>query len=266
MTKPLSPSISKNSIDVETYEKNPPIYVVEADGHRLALVTTTRNAEWRAQHFFDAEPATNRWLAQMTQDDVFFDVGANLGVYALWAAKTTGASVYAFEPESQNYGVLNANIRQNRLSDRIKAYCLAIGNGLQVDLLHLSQFSAGAALHGVTVPRNTQDVYAEGFTEFKPAHSQGTILVSIDLLITWGLPRPTFMKVDIDGLEHHVVQGARELLESGTLRSLLVETNRNLAEHRDMIEHIIGFGYALDENDGENLLFLHSGPDTATAS
>jgi FkbM family methyltransferase len=47
-------------------------------------------------------------------------VGANVGMYTIWAAATRNARVYAFEPEAQNYATLNRNIALNNLI-RIRA-------------------------------------------------------------------------------------------------------------------------------------------------
>lgn len=55
---------------------------------------------------------------QITKDDVVIDIGANQGIFSLYAANH-GAIVYAIEPQKNNYDLLCANIKMNNLTDRI---------------------------------------------------------------------------------------------------------------------------------------------------
>ncbi len=73
------------------------------------------------------------WIAGFEAGEVLVDIGANVGMYTIWAAKTRGVTVYAFEPESQNYALLNKNIFYNQLGDRVHAYGVALSdhNGLR---------------------------------------------------------------------------------------------------------------------------------------
>ena len=51
------------------------------------------------------------------------DIGANVGMYSIWAAVTRDISVISIEPESQNYAVLNKTILLNNLKDKVTALC-----------------------------------------------------------------------------------------------------------------------------------------------
>lgn len=77
------------------------------------FVTPNEHCEFRVRSFFDKEPDTIEWLAEINPGEVYIDVGANVGMYAIWAAKTTGARVVAFEPESQNFALLNLGSRSS---------------------------------------------------------------------------------------------------------------------------------------------------------
>ena len=89
-----------------------------------------RNYElWRADGYATKEPDTLAWIdGFLKPGDVFYDVGANIGQYALYAAKRLGGQcrVLAFEPEALNYAKLNTNIVLNGQSETITAYCLAV--------------------------------------------------------------------------------------------------------------------------------------------
>jgi FkbM family methyltransferase len=201
---------------------------------------------WRVDHFFDAEPETLEWLTRLTRGDVFYDVGANVGMYSIVAAKVHGARVYSFEPEGQNFATLNKNIVSNRCGDAITAYCIAIMDKLQVDSLNLSQFTIGSSLHAFGEPlRDAQDKESDQskLERFEPYHRQGSIAFAIDDLIARGLPPPTFLKIDVDGFEDRVIAGSSNLLAKAERMNVLVEANANLLSHRKMLEYLESLGY-----------------------
>lgn len=183
----------------------------------FTMRTGTPLERWRADTLLDKEPETIAWLERTIDDaSVFFDVGANVGIYTLFACHLGPGRVRAvcFEPEALNFARLNQNIHDNGLSDRVLALPVALGAGDRVQELGVSRFEAGAALHGEwSVARAA------------PAHRQGIIVTSLDLLTsrTSGLPRPTHLKIDVDGPELDILAGAREVLADPGLRHLMIE-------------------------------------------
>jgi hypothetical protein len=73
---------------------------------------------FRADTYSTKEPETLDWLdRELTEEDIFFDVGANIGLYSLYAAKSKpGCTIFSFEPESQNYARLCKNIALNAVA------------------------------------------------------------------------------------------------------------------------------------------------------
>src|SRR5690349_18823938 len=111
-------------LTLEEYEKLNPRCEIAHEGVKVLYATPTVFTKWRVDSLFEKEPVTIEWIAGFAPDDVFVDVGANVGMYSIWAAKTRKTRVFAFEPEAQNYSLLNRNIVLNDLSDRVRAYCL----------------------------------------------------------------------------------------------------------------------------------------------
>ena len=102
----------------------------------------------RGKTLYSKEPDTINWINDyIRQDDVFYDIGANIGIYSLYAAKFNKAKVYSFEPESSNYYFLNKNIYHNNLFSRIKAYNIALNDTVLLSELNLSDFRASASNH-----------------------------------------------------------------------------------------------------------------------
>ena len=206
----------------------------------LKFYSPNKITDWRIDTFHSKEPETVDWLAKLSSDDVLFDVGANVGMYSIFAAINAKCKVFAFEPESQNYSLLCKNIYVNHLSELISPLCVAITDTYQISTLNLSRFDwdGGGSCHSFG-----QDV---GF-DLSPRESpfkQSVVGLSLDELITrHNLPSPTHLKIDVDGFEHNVINGADKLLRSLRLKSICIELNTNLTEHNSVISFLVSRGF-----------------------
>lgn len=190
----------------------------------------------RCQTLFTKEPVTIDWIDSMRPGEVLYDVGANVGMYSVWAGKR-GVKCYAFEPESENYALLCKNLALNKITN--PAYCLAIGSRMNVDRLYLSTQEVGRSCHtfGDPVGPNLQP---------REGPSQGSVCMSIDELVKAGLPVPNYIKIDVDGLEHKVITGAQKTLSRPELKSVLVELNPAMPQHQTVIKFFEKLGWYLD--------------------
>ena len=144
----------ENPVDLEEYEKIQPAMVIPVGNVKVVYATPNAMTGWRVKTFFTKEPETIAWMGEFGSGDVLVDVGANVGMYSIWAAKTRGCQVYAFEPESQNYALLNRNIIYNHLSSNVIAFCIALSNDTGFDILHLADFNYGRSCHSFGEPLN----------------------------------------------------------------------------------------------------------------
>lgn len=169
---------------------------------------------WRVGTFFSKEPETIEWMDSFEEGEVFWDIGANIGLYSIYAALTRKARVLAFEPGSANYCLLNRNIELNNLSGRVSAYCLALNDAFALASLHMTTTDFGAALSN----------FATTTEESRTVFEQGMIGISIDALIgQLGAAFPNHIKIDVDGIEKRIVAGAAATLADPRLRSLSIE-------------------------------------------
>lgn len=172
-------------------------------------------------------------------EQVLVDVGANVGMYSIWAATTRGVRVFAFEPEAQNYAVLNRNIALNCRGAKVTAYCVALSDTAGYSELHLSSLQIGGSCHSLG---DRVDFRHE---PMKPAFSQGCVAGRLDDLVAAGVvPVPDHLKIDVDGFEPKVIEGAARTLREPRVKSLLIEINPALADHRDMIAELTRLGFA----------------------
>jgi FkbM family methyltransferase len=228
-------------LTLEEYEKLNPRCELTHNGVRVVYVTPTMHTKWRVDSLFEKEPITIQWIGELAAGEVLVDVGANVGMYTIWAAKTRGARVFAFEPEAQNYALLNRNITMNGVGGQVKAYCVALSDVGGYSELHLSDLQPGGSCHSLG---ERVDFKHE---PMNPKYSQGCVAARLEDLVAVGLvPTPHYIKIDVDGFEPKVIAGSRKVLTDRTLRSLLIETNQNLADHRQMVGELQSLGFRYD--------------------
>ena len=96
----------------------------------------------------------------MGKGDVLWDIGANIGVYSLYAGLNPGVRVVAFEPVANTYYVLNRSIALNHMQDRISALCIGISDRTGISRIFLRQAEAGSSGHALEAEVNARG----GFT------------------------------------------------------------------------------------------------------
>lgn len=223
-----------------------PSVEIDHAGTRLRYYTPNDQTLWRAQTLYTKEPDTIDWIAGFGPGEVLYDVGANVGMYTVLAAATRGTRVFAFEPEAQNYSILNTNIHGNGLDELVCAYCLALDARFAFDRLNLSLRVAGGSLHSFAEARNDHD------QPFVPSFRQGAVAFSLDELVTrCGLPPPNHIKIDVDGIEPGIVKGGRALLADRTVRSVLVELNTARDDHWEIVDTMLELGFDYSEEQAQ---------------
>ena len=188
------------------------------------------------------EPDTVEWVETFLKDgDVLFDVGANVGAYSLVAAKFHGGrvNVYAFEPAFANYIQLCKNVILNNCQDSVVPLPLALSDRTTVDTFNYRDLVPGSALH------TFGEAIGDDGVKFQPQFNQHVLSYRIDDLIhQFRLPAPDHLKIDVDGLEAKVLEGARQTLTAGRVKSIIVEVNESMSGH-EITEALADFGFCL---------------------
>lgn len=192
------------------------------DSTHIKLACPNMQARWRAKTFYQKEPETLRWIESFEPGDTFLDIGANVGLYTIYAA-IQGHQVMAIEPESQNFGLLSQNLYLNKLSDKVVGLNIAVADKLEITKLFLSKFAPAMALHTVGKSEDFMN------REMKSAFKQGVLSVTLDGLIQWsGEFFPNHVKIDVDGAEARIIAGAEETFKDSRLKSVLIELNEEI--------------------------------------
>lgn len=190
------------------------------DDLSFTLSCTNSITHWRWYLFKTKEPEVRFYIDEYVKDsDIYFDIGTNVGVFSIYAAKRhPGISVYCFEPEYSNLNTLKENIIQNNLMHRTKLYSVAISNFTGLSMIHLQDVSVGAACH--TVSKQIINMTDEGY---QVVWSEGVFSVTLDYLCDEIGIVPNSMKIDTDGGEDKILEGAVRTLSNNSLRSLIIE-------------------------------------------
>lgn len=160
-------------------------------------------------------------------EDTFFDVGANVGSYTLLASGVCHAKTISFEPVPTTYAILKQNIELNRLNDLVNIENKGVGN--ERGLLHFT---------------NTEDTTNHVILD--SSESQNTILVPIVSLDDYTqLHKHSLVKIDVEGFETEVLNGANQTLNEINLKAIIIELNGS------------GQRYGYDENQIHEKLLTH---------
>lgn len=191
---------------------------IDKDGLVAKFYAPTKHAAWRYKTLFIKEPETIEWLQTLKNTDVLWDVGANVGIYTVYAALVTKATVYAFEPGAANFWTLCKNVELNNIDQRVTTLCVGLGEEHKCADLFLSSSDSGGAQNSLDSPLDDRG------NSFKPQFRQGIMSVPADVLVySLGVPCPTAMKIDVDGFELQVLRGAAQVLSDPTLKKLSLE-------------------------------------------
>ena len=145
------------------------------------------------------------FVGQITPGSVVIDVGANIGEYTLWAARTAGSQghVVAVEPNPSLLARVSRNLELNRFSN-VEVVPVALGSAEGEAVLTVPD--GGSALGTL---RDGEDTPSSATRYTVPVTRLD------DLIPVHDRPRLSAIKVDVEGWEPEVLVGGRETLTEG---------------------------------------------------
>lgn len=184
----------------------------------------------RGFHLFKKDKEVTEWIEGFDANSVLVDIGANVGIYSLFAA-TKKHKVLALEPESLNFACLNLNIKDNDFDENITAFPISVNDEQKISYLNMSN----EPKFGGSMSTFDRCIREEG-DEFQPIYKQGSISLKLDDIIKSLNLTVDYIKIDVDGNELKVIKGMTEILKNKTLKSICIELNPKFSEHREVIE------------------------------
>jgi len=194
---------------------------------KLWLSTPNQLNKFRAVTFAIKEPETLRWIDSLPRLSNLWDIGANVGLYSCYAAKARECRVYAFEPSVFNLESLARNINLNGLCNQVVIIPLPLCRKTTVQSLNMTSLEWGAALS------TFGEDYGHDGKKLDPVFSFQTLGVSMtDMAVKFSIPAPDFIKMDVDGIEHLILQGGSEVLKN--VKGILIEINDEFVDQAEV--------------------------------
>jgi len=209
----------------------------------LCFSVSNNLEKYRVESILEKEPETIAWINNF--DDIskptFFDIGANISVYSLYAGYRHPAfEIFPFEPVSNNFTALKNNILINKQT-RIYPLQLALSNNKKITNIYLQDKRVGNS--GAQIGRAV-DHKGENYVALRV---EKVLSIPVDILISeYGLPLPRYIKIDVDGHETDILMGMMRTLAQPALKSLLVEFN-NDKEFNLYQKRLLALGFYIDK-------------------
>ena len=169
--------------------------------------------------------------------DHCLDIGANMGFYTIWFSKFT-QKIISFEPDAGNYQRLKRNISLNGL---MQPTALNIALGIAEGAVHFTQNRDGENHISLSENTDTGRVACRRLD---------------NVLAEYGIDRVRYMKVDVEGFELAVLEGANHLLSEKKVDIIQVEINAALVNSgstvNDLLAYLYRMGFGLYSYDVQN--------------
>jgi FkbM family methyltransferase len=219
---------------------------IRSRGLTFSLQYNNWITRYRAREYNTKEPETLDWLDRHLKDgETLFDIGANIGVYTIYAAlRHPAVRVVAFEPEYANLHLLRDNVIENGLSERVSIYPFALSDRSGLSTLHIQDLTPGAAL-------STESAQSLGVTLAgkRVVAREGTYALTVDEFCRLSAMTPNCIKLDVDGTEPEILMGAAHTLENRALRSIILEMPENESARDRCKTYLSQAGFSHERRD-----------------
>ena len=193
---------------------------------------------WRIDTYFSKEPETLEWIDSFEKKEnlIFWDIGANIGLYSIYnSLKNPKSTTIAFEPSSSNLRVLTRNISINNLEKNIKVVPIPLTNKENI----FQEMNEGHFVEGGALNSFGEKFDFEG-KEFKSTMKYNLLGTTMNYFIENSiLDIPDYIKIDVDGIEHLILEGGDKFLNNEKVKSLSIEINENFKYQYDNILNLM---------------------------
>lgn len=213
----------------------------------LQFYIPNRINKFRVDTFASKEPETLQWIDLLPVGSILWDIGANIGLYSCYAAKSRSCRVYSFEPSVFNVELLAKNIFLNGLSESITIIPFPLSDKVSENNLKMTNTDWGGALSTFGKSYGQDGEPIKNIFEFK------TIGLSMDDAVTLlKLPQPDFVKIDVDGIEHLILKGGANVLKK--VKGIIIEIDEKFIKQLDdSAKYLNDAGFTLkDKFNAEN--------------
>lgn len=195
---------------------------IEAGGYSARFHTTTYSEVAKIGGGTIVERAVmDDLVAQIRPGDVFYDIGAHLGVYACLGALAAGEDgrVVAFEPFPPNVKRLRENVRLNELDGRVDVFDRALSDADDTVEFQVTDDVCGATGNGLEIDEDESRISVK-------TNRGDTVVMAMEQ------PAPNVVKIDVEGAEQKVLDGFENTLARETCHTVYCEVHcESLPKH-----------------------------------
>lgn len=204
----------------------------------LNLYTPNSMLDFFATWGENIEPELLDWIDSLPSQSTFFDIGASNGFFALYA-HLAGLEVTAFEPDALNYCALEINRFLNKAD--FGSFNIALTDHTHIGELYINTFGFG--MHNKVLDEKAN---RDGIPEAAIEHIQKVISFALDDFVQiFKIAPPRFIKIDVDGSEMKVLQGAGTLLSN--VEQLFIELSDLRPDYTVIRQAIENLGLRLQQ-------------------
>ncbi len=188
-------------------ESSPKVHSVEMSDTIAKFHITSYTEYLRVNSLVGEEEVLSELIENLESGDVFYDIGANIGIYSSFVMSSTDdVSVFAFEPHSSNISKMRRNLALN--GQEWSCIQTAIGDDNKLVPFNIASEDSDDSTHSTLESSSTIQIPQQRLTE---------------LVRNNDIPSPSVMKIDVEGAEYAVLKGTQELLED--IRLLICEVH-----------------------------------------
>jgi FkbM family methyltransferase len=225
---------------------------VNSNGNEIKLEFFIPSAicKMRVDTFSSKEPEILKWIDQFG-GGVFWDIGANIGLYSIYYAKNYKQPVIAFEPSVFNTSELVRNLNINCVADAVQVVPNPLTSKTAMETFRLSSYEEGGAENAFGV------TFGDDGTDHKTELTYDLLGFSAFELIKNGYLKqyPNLVKIDVDGIEHLILEGMEDILKSEACESVFIEVNDHFLDQSLTVAKILTrCGFRRTEKTHSNIM------------
>lgn len=187
---------------------------------------------FRVETFSTKEPETLEWIDKIPKGSILWDVGANVGLYSVYAAKKRNCRVWAFEPSVFNLELLARGVFLNDVTEKVCIVPFALSNKLESSELHMTTTEWGGACSTFGKDYGYDGKKLNEIFKFRTVG-----MTMVDAVEKMAIPQPDYIKMDVDGIEHLILKAGAEVLRE--VKGILVEVNDDFKELSDECQVVL---------------------------
>ncbi len=223
---------------------------------KVNFFVPNQNTNLRVNTYFSKEPETFEWIDTFEKKNnlIFWDIGANIGLYSIYnSLKNPDSMTIAFEPSTSNLRILTRNISINNLEKKIKVVPIPLTNKENIfQEMKENNFIEGGALNSFGENYNFEG------KEFLPQMKYSLLGTTMNYFIENSiLDIPDYIKIDVDGIEHLIIEGGDKFLINKKVKSLSIELNQDFKEQYEKVISMMekyNFKFLHKKNNGYTIL------------